>query len=50
VRAFEDLEPLAAELEHFRHEGKPFELGVRSKRGQNLLLASDLDPLSGFEL
>lgn len=47
VRAFVNLEPPAAILEHLRHEGQAVELAFLVKRFQDFFLAPDLDPITG---
>src|SRR6185503_12616104 len=47
VRPLVHLEPLSAILQHLRHEREPVKLGVRVKRSEDFLFASDFNPLAG---
>jgi hypothetical protein len=46
VGSAEDLELLATEVEHLRHEGQPVEAAAR-QRGKYLFLAPDYDQVAG---
>jgi hypothetical protein len=45
VRAFEDAEPLAAILEHLRHERETVEAAIHVECRKDLVLAPDLYPV-----
>src|SRR5581483_3815011 len=42
--------PLAAELEHFRHEGKPVERAVLVQRGENFLFGADFHEVADAKI
>jgi hypothetical protein len=49
VRHRADPVAAAAEPEHLRHEGKPFEAGLPVQRGEDLFLAANLDEVTGAQ-
>src|ERR1700756_5541307 len=50
ISTFENPKPSSAELKHLRHKGQILEAAVFVQCCKDFLLASDLSPLSGFQV
>lgn len=50
MRALVDLEPLSTVFEHLRHEGQSLLAARFIKRKQNLIFATDLNPIATAKL